>query len=391
MTDCVFISYSRRDQEFVIKLAEDLNRHVGCGVWFDQSDIQAGDDWLNRIKTGIRDCTVFIYVISPDSVASQYASMELAEAQAHNKRIIPVIYRTTKFPPDLATLVKKIQYIDLRKGSYEDNFQYLQKALITAGVMEPAPGGIPFLVKKVRTHWGPVFLNMLRCALVWAIAWAAFWLIIRVIWVIFFKQAPPDAGSTIIVTPEEIMDSILNDPKLAGYSTAILPAGGFVGGLVGGLLAGLIMLLSLRRYAPSISWQHLSAAIPIWLVAGPLGLLLSIFIIPDATYSLAPANCQGLPLDQCFQQVSGNLVQGCVATLMMAIVVALVMVLFMSLGWFITGLVAGWWVVRHIRRLEPGIGKGQSFWVMVGWGLGGVAGTIGTLVAISRITEAVVK
>jgi hypothetical protein len=37
----VFISYSRRDQEFVVRLAHDLNAQV-TGVWFDQSAIQTG-------------------------------------------------------------------------------------------------------------------------------------------------------------------------------------------------------------------------------------------------------------------------------------------------------------------------------------------------------------
>ena len=35
----IFISYSRRDQEFVTRLASDLNAQV-AGVWFDQSAIQ---------------------------------------------------------------------------------------------------------------------------------------------------------------------------------------------------------------------------------------------------------------------------------------------------------------------------------------------------------------
>lgn len=36
MTKDIFISYSRRDQEFVTRLAGDLNAQV-AGVWLDQS------------------------------------------------------------------------------------------------------------------------------------------------------------------------------------------------------------------------------------------------------------------------------------------------------------------------------------------------------------------
>jgi hypothetical protein len=38
MAKDIFISYSRRDHEFVTRLATDLNEQV-AGVWFDQSTI----------------------------------------------------------------------------------------------------------------------------------------------------------------------------------------------------------------------------------------------------------------------------------------------------------------------------------------------------------------
>lgn len=62
MTEEIFISYSRRDQEFVTRLASDLNAQV-AGVWFDQSSIQAGEKWHDEIMEGIRDCKAFILVL----------------------------------------------------------------------------------------------------------------------------------------------------------------------------------------------------------------------------------------------------------------------------------------------------------------------------------------
>jgi len=44
MSKDIFISYSRRDQEFVTRLASDLDAQV-AGVWFDQSAIQLGQKW----------------------------------------------------------------------------------------------------------------------------------------------------------------------------------------------------------------------------------------------------------------------------------------------------------------------------------------------------------
>ena len=51
----IFISYSRRDQESVTRLASDLDAQV-AGVWFDQSTIQIGKKWHDEIMEGIRDC-----------------------------------------------------------------------------------------------------------------------------------------------------------------------------------------------------------------------------------------------------------------------------------------------------------------------------------------------
>ena len=49
MSTDIFISYSRRDQEFVTRLASDLNEHV-AGVWFDQSTIRAGQNWHDEFR-----------------------------------------------------------------------------------------------------------------------------------------------------------------------------------------------------------------------------------------------------------------------------------------------------------------------------------------------------
>ena len=92
MTKEIFISYSRRDQEFVTKLASDLNEQV-AGVWFDQSTIQLGQQWHDEIMEGIRDCKAFILVLSPDSMESRYVREEVNKALELGKTIFPILYR----------------------------------------------------------------------------------------------------------------------------------------------------------------------------------------------------------------------------------------------------------------------------------------------------------
>ncbi len=95
MSQDIFISYSRRDQEFVTRLASDLNARI-AGVWFDQSAIQAGEKWHDEIMEGIQGCKAFILVLSPDAMESRYVREEVNKALELGRRIFPVIYRPAK-------------------------------------------------------------------------------------------------------------------------------------------------------------------------------------------------------------------------------------------------------------------------------------------------------
>ena len=132
MTKEIFISYSRRDQEFVTRLASDLNAQV-AGVWFDQFSVQVGQKWHDEIMVGIRACKAFILVLSPDTAESKYVHEEVNNALKLSKTIFPILYRPAKRLGEFETLVKEIQTLDLRSGSYTDNFHKLVDGLIEAG------------------------------------------------------------------------------------------------------------------------------------------------------------------------------------------------------------------------------------------------------------------
>ena len=59
----VFLSYASQDTEAARRLAEAL-RAAGVEVWFDQSELRGGDAWDHRIKQQIRECRLFVPVIS---------------------------------------------------------------------------------------------------------------------------------------------------------------------------------------------------------------------------------------------------------------------------------------------------------------------------------------
>ena len=59
----VFLSYASQDVEPARRIAEEL-RQRGIDVWFDQSELRGGDVWDQRIREQIRDCALFVPVIS---------------------------------------------------------------------------------------------------------------------------------------------------------------------------------------------------------------------------------------------------------------------------------------------------------------------------------------
>ena len=59
----VFLSYAREDTAAAQRIAEALRSH-GVEVWFDQDELRGGDAWDGKIKKQIRDCTLFLPLVS---------------------------------------------------------------------------------------------------------------------------------------------------------------------------------------------------------------------------------------------------------------------------------------------------------------------------------------
>ena len=59
----VFLSYASQDAEAAARICSSL-RAAGIEVWFDQSELRGGDAWDYRIRQQVRDCALFIPVIS---------------------------------------------------------------------------------------------------------------------------------------------------------------------------------------------------------------------------------------------------------------------------------------------------------------------------------------
>lgn len=67
-TGSIFLSYASEDIEAASRLAEGL-RTAGLEVWFDKNALHGGDDWERSIRRGLKRCSLFLPLISCQSLS----------------------------------------------------------------------------------------------------------------------------------------------------------------------------------------------------------------------------------------------------------------------------------------------------------------------------------
>src|ERR1700676_2945571 len=141
----VFLSYASQDAEAARRICEAL-RASGIEVWFDQSELRGGDAWDLKIRQQIRDCALFIPIISAHTTSRPegYFRLEWGIADqrtqkiARNKAfIIPVcVDGTPDSVPDLPESFLRVQWTRLAAGATPPSF--CQRIATLLGASEPA-------------------------------------------------------------------------------------------------------------------------------------------------------------------------------------------------------------------------------------------------------------
>lgn len=124
----IFISYSRQDKDFVTILHNTLCQN-GHNPWVDWSDIQPAEDWWAAIERGIEAASIFVFIISPDSIASKVCRQELEYGLQHNKRLIPLLRREGFDIADVHPAISRHNWIFFRAT---DDFKQAFETFITA-------------------------------------------------------------------------------------------------------------------------------------------------------------------------------------------------------------------------------------------------------------------
>lgn len=103
----IFISYSRRDQDYARKLADHV-RQNRFNAWIDDR-IDYGDRWFKEIEKAIKVCAAFVVIMTPDSEESDWVHREILIAKREKKPIFPLLLKGQEFG-----ILIDIQYGDVR-------------------------------------------------------------------------------------------------------------------------------------------------------------------------------------------------------------------------------------------------------------------------------------
>jgi 5'-deoxynucleotidase YfbR-like HD superfamily hydrolase len=125
----IFLSYSRKDKEAVLRLERDI-RAAGIDVWIDDSEIVVGDPVSEKIEEGLKESDYVGIWLTRNSIDSGWVRIEwLAKLHAAIKNqqgvILPLL---AEDKVDVPLLLRDREYADFRTD-YETGLKQLLKAL----------------------------------------------------------------------------------------------------------------------------------------------------------------------------------------------------------------------------------------------------------------------
>jgi len=143
----VFLSYASQDAETAQRLCNAL-RVAGIEVWFDQSELRGGDAWDASIRRQIKNCALFIPVISKNTHTrgEGYFRLEwkLAVDRSHLMAsdlpfLLPVVVDDTPDEEDrVPDRFREVQWTRLPAGANADTFIEHVRRLLAPDAATPA-------------------------------------------------------------------------------------------------------------------------------------------------------------------------------------------------------------------------------------------------------------
>ncbi len=190
----VFLSYASQDADAARRICEAL-RTAGVEVWFDQSELRGGDAWDAKIRKQIKECALFVPVISANTQArlEGYFRLEwrLADQRSHlmakgKAFLLPVVIDDTR---DSAAHVPdsflEVQWTRLPRGEMDPAFSARVKQLLGGAQMSSSTdragtAELPELRKAgerkpAKARMGAIAITAVAIITLGALAWWQPW------------------------------------------------------------------------------------------------------------------------------------------------------------------------------------------------------------------------
>ena len=106
----IFVSYSHDDKDDVSKIVDIISTRTDEALWYDKK-LRGGDLYFSVIAREISENDKFLFVVSKNSVTSNWCLQELQFAMSENKKIIAVWLENIEIPIDVKFIIQNTHYV----------------------------------------------------------------------------------------------------------------------------------------------------------------------------------------------------------------------------------------------------------------------------------------
>ncbi len=149
----IFLSHNYRDKDVVEQFAIPLLNAFGQqSVFYDSWSIQPGEGIIDRMNTGLKEASIFLFFVSKDSLSSKMVELEWQNAlMAKTKRplrFVPIRLDQSPLPEILTQTV----FLDLYTNGIDTTLRQIFDIAKGENIFRPVTSFSNLVAKKSRAH-----------------------------------------------------------------------------------------------------------------------------------------------------------------------------------------------------------------------------------------------
>ncbi len=134
----IFVSYAHADAALVYPELVRLKAH-GFNIWYDEG-IEPGQTWRDEVALALTQCRVFLYFVTPRSIASSNCLKELNFSLSRERKVLSVHLEQTQLTAGLELSLSDRQAIlraDHSESAYQQKLTDALRSLLPDAVRQP--------------------------------------------------------------------------------------------------------------------------------------------------------------------------------------------------------------------------------------------------------------